>query len=82
MTPPADDLDAVRVSAVALSGLTDTVYLGDAIREWTDALRANQVLTAESIVLQREALDHAQSALAFQRKVLSDAMEAADDGHE
>jgi hypothetical protein len=60
-------LDEVRQSAVHMNGLTETIYLGDCIREWTRALREEQELTRQQM---REGLEHSKEVLAFQKSVL------------
>ena len=57
-------LEEVRKSAVAINGLTETIYLGDCIREWTRALREEQELTRQQM---REGLEHGKDALLFQK---------------
>ena len=47
-----------------MNGLTETIYLGDCIREWTRALREEQELTRQQM---REGLEHGKDALLFQK---------------
>lgn len=63
-------LDESRKYGMGLSGWSDTIYLGDCIREWTTSMREEQELTRQQM---REGLEHSKEVLAFQKSVFEGA---------